>query len=410
MVFPVRSLLVAFLVVSTSLAGCLGSMDESAGGNETDIKSTVSGNDNETFVNPDGSKSAAANETNKTVVGKGGIEHVHDYWGGEQSKVIYDENVWLNDPMFCDNKDTSKLGCAIIRLPVTDPAVLVYEGTARVEIVVTSPGPGLQGLQMRYRNGANPIWGDLIDVAPGTPTFIDITPIETDMPHASSSQWSWKFVGNRNVAPSPLISLAQVPDFHLTIIVHKGAKIVDWPGHPDFYADKPYRVVMEREATTKTVGAADSIVYGDEASIIRPDLLISSGTGKISVYINITSVNSPGIQPNRYILEYTNATGDWYNDYRGPGRINRVWGNVTEPEKSYVMDIPVKYTGWDSPYAPVSGWQFRVIALYGTIEDIPAGPIKGIGFCPGCYPYDITYQIKVIAYPDPQYVGTDALE
>ncbi|HWG92170.1 MAG TPA: hypothetical protein VNZ52_15070 [Candidatus Thermoplasmatota archaeon] len=411
MVSPLRIAIVASLLVAASaLAGCIGGTEEAppvapAQANKTDDKPI--------FENPDGrGTSAAANETNKTVVGKGGIEHLHDYWEGQTEKVIVDQDIWLSDAVFCDNKDTSKYGCYILRLPVTDSPTLVYEGTGRVEVTVSALQPWVQGLEMRYKNGANPDWGGLITLEADTPAAVELSAIETDMPHATTSQWAWKFIGNKAVGPSSAsANVLQIPgdgrmeelasavgapwpaDFHVTIKVIKSAKIVDWPGHPDFYAGKPHRVVMDRAAQTSTVGITDSGLYGDDANIVRPDLLISSGTGNLSIYINITGVQSPGASPNRYILEYTNATGEWF----------RTWGEVLEPEKSYLISIPVHYTGWDSPYAPVSAWQFRVIALYGAVEGVG-------GFCPGCFPYTVDYHMTIIAYPDPQYLGGDALE
>ena len=405
-----RTSLVALVLLGASLAGCLGQT-----ATEEPVDNTLNTTDKKepSFVNPDGrGVSAAANETNKTVVGKGGIEHLHDYWGGASEIAIIDRDIWLSDSVFCDNKDTSKFGCYILRPPVTDPPTLVFEGTGQMEITITAVQPWVQAIEMRYKNGANPDWGELLTLQPDTPLVIDVSAIMTDMPHATTSQWAWKFIGNKAVGPASAAAaglqipgdgrfesfVGQLPDFHVTIKVIKSAKVVDWPGHPDFYADKDFRVVLDRAARTSTVGITDSGLYGDDANIVRPDYLVSSGTGNLSVYINITNVKSPGdVKPNRYILEYTNATGRWF----------RTWGEELEPEKSYHISIPVHYTGWDSPYAPTSAWQFRVIALYGTTS-LPTG--GAIGFCPGCFPYEVDYHMTIIAYPDPQYLGEDALE
>ncbi|HWG92169.1 MAG TPA: hypothetical protein VNZ52_15065 [Candidatus Thermoplasmatota archaeon] len=402
------SLAAVTLLLTTAFAGCIAT-DDIPGPQQVSATNTTP--KNTTFVNPTGTVSAAENETNRTVVGKGGIEHLHDYWEGQTEKVIVDQDIYLTDSVFCDNKDTSKYGCYILRLPVTDPATLVFEGTGKVEITASAFQPWVQGLEMRYKNGANPDWGELLTLEQDKPVVLELSAIETDMPHATTSQWAWKFIGNKAIGPSSGAAavlqipgdgrLSEVPDFHLQIKVIKSGKVVNWPGHPDFYADKPHRVVLDRAAKTSTVGITDSGLYGDEANIVRPELLISSGTGNLTVYVNITGVTSAGgvVKPNRYILEYTNATGRWF----------RTWGETLEPEKSYKIPIPVHYTGWDSPYAPTSAWQFRVIALYLTQEGLP-GPVTGIGLCPGCFPYEVEYQMTVIAFPDPQYLGTDALE
>ncbi|HWG90394.1 MAG TPA: hypothetical protein VNZ52_06040 [Candidatus Thermoplasmatota archaeon] len=403
--------IIALLVSSAVAAGCLGSEEPAPDGNEAVGKdsNTVGGSTNATFVNPDGrGVSAAANETNKTVVGKGGIEHLHDYWEGQTEKVIFDGDIYLEDPTFCDNKDTSKIGCYVLQLPVSDPAVLVYEGAVRLTVEATAFQPWVTGLQMKVRNGANPEWGSAVALAQDTPVEIPVSAIETDMPHASASQWAWKFIGN--IAPGPESlwfpgSLRLEPDFHVKITVFKGDKIVDWPGHPDFYADKPYRVVMDKDASTKSVGAHDALFFGDEANVVRPDALISSGTGKIVIYLNITEVTAQtgDVEPDSFFIDYTNATGRWYGDYTEFSTgLNRVYGNKTDPTH-VVITIPVKYTGWDSPYAPTSGWQFIVRSGY-------TGQGTQRGLCPGCLPYEVKYHMTIHAFLDPQYAGGDALE
>ncbi|HWG92168.1 MAG TPA: hypothetical protein VNZ52_15060, partial [Candidatus Thermoplasmatota archaeon] len=399
------ALLTATLLVGTALAGCLGGQEA-----PVDPQTVNTTKEEEpTFVNPEGrGVSAAANETNKTVVGKGGIEHLHDYWEGQTEKVIFDGPVKLRDPVFCDNKDTNKMGCFILQLPVSDPAVLVYEGAARVTVTATNFQPWLTGLEVRYKNGANTEWSSAAPLAPDAAFDIPVSAIETDMPHASASQWAWKFIGNKNLGPStsflsffdtqakygPVESLPD--DFNVKITVHKGDKIVDWPGHPDFYADKPYRVVMDKRGATHNTGIQDQWLYGDEANVIRPDLLISSGTGNLTFYLNVTSskLNGAEMAPDTFYIDYTNATGRWDGAYtEWNAFVNRLTGNKTD-SGAYHFDMPVDYGGWDSPYAPVSGWQFLVRSSYS--QDTPA---RSFGFCPGCFPYEVDFQMTVIAYP-----------
>ncbi|HWG90393.1 MAG TPA: hypothetical protein VNZ52_06035 [Candidatus Thermoplasmatota archaeon] len=388
---PALTGLVASLVLAAALAGCIGGTEEAPpAANTVDNKT-----ENKTaFVNPTGTTSAAANETNKTVVGKGGIEHLHDYWEGQTEKIIFEDDLYLSGPTFCDNKDTSKMGCVIVQLPVTDPATLVYEGASEVQVTVSAVKPWVEGLQMRYKNGANPSWSEILPLQPDVPAVLTLTAADTDMPHASASQWAWKFVSTRSLSFA-----APEPDFHLQIKAVKGGRIVDWPGHPDFYADKPYRVVMDKDATTSINGIVDGFLYGDEANIVRPDLLISSGTGSIKIYLNVSAVRAQTgeVKPDRFFLEYTNATGYWDGDYTESNIAgNRVFGEAIS-QTEYVFTIPVKYTGWDSPYAPSSGWQFLIKSDYQ-------------GFCNGCLPYEVDFHMTVIAFPDPQYLGGDALE
>ena len=397
---PQRTLaLVALLLTGSLLTGCLTKFmaAEEEPPALTNTNETAPGTS--TFENPDGSKSAAANETNKTVVGKGGIEHLHDYWSGADSITIIDQGVSLGMPYFCDNRDTSKPGCAVIRPPVTDPATLVFEGTGRMTITVSNVAPNVMGLEMSYKNGANPVWSAPVAVTPDTPIELELSAIESDMPHASASQWAWRFVGK----PAIVYGNPVGPDFHVTITIHKSGKVVHWPGHPDFYADKPYRVVMEKAGVTRNAGIHDQWVYGDEANVIRPDLLVSSGTGNLTLYLNITSAKMNGVDmvPDVFYIDYTNATGYWRGDYTewNPA-VNRLIGEKISPTE-YIMRMPVKYTGWDSPYAPVSGWQFIVR---------PGYYVPGVVWLsPQTFPYEVEFHLTIIATPDPQYTGDAGL-
>ncbi|HWG90392.1 MAG TPA: hypothetical protein VNZ52_06030, partial [Candidatus Thermoplasmatota archaeon] len=258
-------------------------------------------------------------------------------------------------------------------------------------------------LEMNYKNGANPTWSSPIPVQVDTPIVIEPSAIETDMPHAYSSQWAWRFVATNSV---PGLNPTG-PDFTVTVKVVKSGRIVDWPGHPDFYADKAYRVVMDKDGVTKNAGQHDQTLYGDEASIVRPDLLISSGTGNLTLYLNITSATTTTgeMKPDLFYIDYTNATGYWNGDYTEWNRaVNRLLGEKID-DTHYVMKMPVKHTGWDSPYAPSSGWQFLVRPGYKAEAEN-----RGVYLSPQFLPYEVKFHLTIIATPDPQYLGGDALE
>jgi hypothetical protein len=105
--------------------------------------------------------------------------------------------------------------------------------------------------------------------------------------------------------------------------------------------------------------------------------------------VNVTgfssSVQAP---PTGYYLEYHNATvigpeaNNGHHEY-----------DPDEPAdlKAYNFTLPVDAFGMDSPYQPYSRWGFRVVA---TFAEPPAG---STGLCPGCFPYEVEFDIKVVA-------------
>ncbi len=65
--------------------------------------------------------------------------------------------------------------------------------------------------------------------------------------------------------------------------------------------------------------------------------------------------------------------------------------NAKNDLATYQFAVPVDDVGMDGPYQPASRWGFRAMATFADVEGV-------VGFCPGCFPYDIEYDIEVVAY------------
>lgn len=335
-------------------------------------------------------------ETNKTVAGTGGKPHYHDYWSGRSRVPILQTDVVVDlFPVFPGGQDdTSRAFSAVVGLP---SGVLVYEGTGQVEILATDFAATLTGLKVAPKTAMDYEFGEAIPLTDGTPLVLDIEPEQADMPHATNSLWEFRFLAD---GTSPLFfdgpsrtNPSSIKAFNLSLTVVKARDVANWPGHPDFYGGKAARVVLDKAGTTKQVGLDTRFLYGEDANNIQAERLISMGTHHLYVFVNITSAASPVGAPEGYFLEYRNATGNW----------RRVFDEANETTSHQSYRVPVTSEGLDSPYAPQSRWQFRILAVFKEIPSV-AGLTPRNGLCPGCFAYDLGYNIRVLAYPtaDPE--------
>ena len=380
------SRLVFGLVVLSLLAGCIGKPTDS-GAKPLSAGNVTAPSSNATL--PDGRGQSAGNlETNKTETGAGGVDHKHDYWKGAESVVIYSRNVaFQTTPIFPGGQGSQPAAHAYIKVP---KPLLVFEGT--VEVVIEAKDPTFFGatpdaappaIKMQYRTAADDKFRDGPALGIGAPVSIKVNPKETDMPHSTSSLWGWTLTTDKP-------DLAQV---NLTITIKKGAEVVNWPGHPDFYAEKSARVVMDKDSKVHRSGIDEGLLYGSGSTWQAPEKLVSYGTGTLDVFLNITSTSSSnGATPANYFLEYHNATILDAEDQFSA----RVHDAENKNDlKSYHFVIKVDPEGMDGPYQPSSRWAFRPTASF-TYTTIPGQ--GSVGLCPGCFPYDIAYHITVIAH------------
>jgi hypothetical protein len=377
------------------LAGCFGKGNDAP---STPVNRSAAPAVNNTTALPD--RPGVCNgcqETNKTESGLGAVAHTHDYWHGREQVVVFSQNVYVSQtPVFPDGPGTQPKSVAYVKLPQPN---LVYEGTDKVTILgkplscptdtffgsaapsTCQPSPDAPSYSIQYRSAADSKWRDPLPLPAGQPVTITVTPEETDMPHSVSSLWVFR------------ITTASVTDgfqyLNLTITAYKGRDVVSWPGHPNFYADSNVRKIADnKHVKTHMTGIEGGLLYDQGGTWAAPDRLVSYGTGKLLVIINITSITSQtGQTASGYFLEAHNATvigpeitfGDRYHDV-----------NSKNDLKSYTFEVPVDAAGMDSPYQPVSRWGFRAMATFADVGGV-------VGLCPGCFDYDIEYDMTIFA-------------
>lgn len=384
------ALIVLVMMFAPVFAGCFGgeseapaAVDEPVVANETEPNATL----------PDGRGQALAfNETNATEEGVGGMEHLHDYWEGQETVVLLDERIYTSYfPLFPDGEGGEPRSVAYVKLgkvPGTEKDALVYEGANKVTVTISepqvqqgtqlpgAPHPAPPAMTLQYLTAADNAWRDAGALAWSETKEIEVAPRETDMPHSRSSLWVFRILTDK-----PIADLT----YHMLVTVHKGGSVVDWPGHPDFYATSDRRTVLETSVRTSVHGAAESIVLYDEMGTwVNPEKLISWGTKELEVTVRVTEVtNDIDAAPDSYYLEYHNAT------IIGP-EINLAEKATDDEPPSDLVEwdfvVPVDDYGMDGPYQPESRWGFRVRATYANGQ-----------LCPGCFNYDIAYDIKVVA-------------
>ncbi len=373
---------VLLLVPLLALTGCLGDDAEPA----AYAPPASTGNDTPA-VGEHTTGGLGAAETNRTAEGFGGQPHIHDYWADRTEVVLLDRVVMGDVGPFFPDRDPAdgRLFQAYFDLP---EGAFVYEGTGILRITVGPTSPADVPLDLWYQTPRSDEWSDPVSVTPGAAIEIEVTPETADSPHGMRSFWSFRFTSAAAVKALP--PTTEIPT---TVVAVKARNVEFWPGHPDFYAESPSRVVLDVDATTTSTGIAEGMFFGDRGSFVRADRLISMGTTRLEIHVNVTGYNGPpGTEPSgRYFLSYRHA-----NMTRESGNAG---ASATTTEDTYVhfSNLTVDHFRHDPPYAELSRWLFRINTFAGA----------GGGGCNGCVPYDLSYHITVIAWND-DWVDPDA--
>lgn len=389
------------LVLALLLAGCFGADEEPVTSATTTSPTTEGPRDQP----PDGREGriAAFNETNRTENGTAGLDHTHDYWAGRERVTLMEGRVGMRAATM------TRVSTARLTMPAE---ALVYEGTGQVEVTLSAPerractnvydakgwvcsdraagAPDVTGgpvnVHLLVRDAASTEWVDAGVVAWGKPIVIPITdPKQTDMPHATSTLWG--FVARAEDATLDTLT------FHAKVDAVRSTlpDIPEWPGHPDFYADSPTRVVLQTSAKTKESGPLLLVdPASSQLSLIPPEKLISYGTRTLHVFVNITEFKSdnPALHPTSWVLAWSNSS----ERLRGTSDENH-----TGAVKEHLFVLPVNDDGMDSPYASASRWRF---GLYGEFElgaKTPNGYVGVLGCTGLCSVYEVSYDITILA-------------
>jgi len=371
--------LVACLVTSGALAGCVG-------GDDAPTDDVTLGSDDDAATGaPEGRGAIIAfEETNATEEGAGGDEHNHDMWRGLDRVNFVATDGLIPIYGYVPDRYADEVYPAA--------GDLVLEATSRVEVLLSDPrvaadqvsSPNPPAVTFSYKHAAADDWIEVGPVAWGVPVTVDIThPTQTDMPHATYSLWAFRIHSQSQEAQGLL--------YNITADIIRGpADIPLWPGHPDFYAESDSRLVLDTTTTTGengVVGDAAPIAFDDQGAV-KPDRLISYGTRTLHIYLNISNfaVTNPADQPTNFFLEFSNASGRLLTS-----GIFDVEGHPIS-QTAHEWTLKVEDSGMDSPYAPESRWTFKLGAAFFTGA---AG--RGVSCFRNCATWTADYSLAIIA-------------
>ncbi|GEM_PF-1429021 len=408
-------LAVLALLLGGGLAGCIGGKLDAGKVGTQSTNSTGFVSANETSQ-PNGGEISAFKETNKTeTTGMGSMMHMHDYWGGQTRKIIWQTDAGLIPlPLLPDGKQA---GTAIADFDIPYPN-LTYEGTGHLEILakdykVLGPEPVAHPHVTFYFDyltaadepGKFRTGGQLID---GTPFILPVKPTDADMPHSEKSLWVFRlYTGEANAI-----------SFNITVTAVKGNAIANWPPHPNLYADKTERVIFDGDVKEHSSGTVQVNIDGKDVEWVNPERVISWGTDSVDVTVTNPAFSSEGsvVTPDHYILEYHNAT---YIPKLGNG--DQAGGRAEDQGndgKTWHFPAKVDAQSYDSPYGQKSRWGFRFVPRF---QGDPTNCYSNVGGSPGpdyqfvqefiigCQfvPWDLTYHMRIVAHGHSTATGVD---
>jgi len=414
-----------------SFAGCLskGATTDDVNTSSADPNGDGVLGDGESAVAPDGrGELSAFKETNRTETnGTGAMEHKHDYWHGETRRLVYDlESGLIPFPLFpCKTPGTCTAGgggetypagtaIADYDIPNDRPGYgLVYEGATALELMLNyaclpqdtgqcidhpAVTPNIDYLTAADEPGQFRNAGTL---QVGVPLVIPVKPFEADMPHQTKSLWIFRVYSSE---PTWW-------EWNITLTAIKGNEVVNWPPHPDLYAERTERTIFDGPVHLESKGTIDSNLYGSDAGWVNPERIISWGTERVEVTVTgVTFAADVPIDPQDFILEYHNAS-------KPPllGHGNQYGGRLIDEGTdgstySFVIDIVGDTDSYDTPYGEKSRWGFRLVPQFDNggqacIDDSSGVPAGGFiqQFLVGCQlvPWQMDYTMTIKAFGKP---------
>lgn len=434
-----RPVFVVAMLLAVGFAGCLKGDEPPPPVDVQNTNQTGTIKDNETAA-PDGrGKISAFNETNKTeTTGIGSMMHEHDYWKGkERLDVGYIDGGLIPFPLApckradgaCsagattpstsgDSGDTYPVGTAIADFLKAPKETLIPEGTKQLEFKLVRLSGLDQVGEPAPKPPANPLGEVYFDYLaandePGkfhkggqlkldTPFTIDLKPTDADMPHQTASLWIFRIYSNTQMVAF---------EFNITITAIRGYDVVNWPPHPNLYADRPDRIIHDGPVKLQSKGTIDSNVYGSDAGWVHPEKVISWGTDSVDIEItNVAFTSQAPIQPSGWVFEYNNASKPPLlgNGAQYSARLK----DAGSDGKTFHFSIDLttdRGDAMDTPYAQYSRWGFRLVPTFDQAANVcidgnnPVNP--GVGrfvqqFLVGCQfvPWDATYTMKIVAH------------
>lgn len=276
-------------------------------------------------------------------------EHLHDYWGGQDRKLVVAETVPVGYFALGGGD-----GDAAVVLP--DPGDVVPQGTASVEVTMTwTPDPLIgatnyvEGARLAVRTAADREPRDLGPVENGATVVVPSTNEQNDLPHQVLSAWEFHWVLEQLPVAEPFGFVAFQGELQVRVEAVRGLEIPLYPGHPDQWQGRTEIGLFAAEG----MAIMDGDTRSDDLRCYSscPGLFVP-GDGVVvpidASHIRVT-LDRDAPSPTRLGLAYHTAIS---RDWQMPAPIEE-----TPTSRVYVVDV---LDGGDGAYTKQSNWEFAL--------------------------------------------------
>lgn len=355
----------AIAILGQAIAGCLGSDGGDGGGVSPTLGATIT--DPANF---------SANDS---------LPHVHDYWNGQSSVVIFEDTITLvnDNPTGCGTTLGGVTGSdRTCQYFYPSEGRTVAPGTAWMNITTTwttsDSTAGAKPLSMRYdsalRTGPNA--SGIFYPEKGSTHRIQTNEQMNDIAHGRTSAWRF-FV--RIVGPASVGADYRV---NVKVEIFRGAGALPIaPPHPDFWGPNQTLLLSNVSGLMDTIGGRENPANpgkpmpGSIEFALPPRLVpFETESLRLTFYYNSSTPTSMHYQPQ---LLWKGA--DRYNFNYPPPKPVR--SSIQNRDGFYVWELKVEPRMWDSPYANGTSWamQFQWVgeARSGWTYNVGSGAMQG---------------------------------
>lgn len=325
-------LAVCVLALSTALAGCTGSTSQGPAVGEQNDSGVVTRPDDYSYLD------------NVTGADRW---HVHDYWEGEDRRVVLERS----DTCGCTWGGDEPIQVADVR---GDTGEVVPQGASRVEVTVSWETTGTSTYappELWVRTAADDEPQMVQTVENGETVTLETTNDMNDLPHQVLSAWVFQLRAVRDDGVLPMHWDGETT-FHVEAF--RGLDIPAFPPHPDLWDGADELVVLDQTRTTLYRGNPENgnwAVFMGEAPwphTPQQGAVVPFDAGRVAV--SITRTDSVPDNPTRGGLSTHGADT---REFVRP-----------QPESddgtTRIYDVPVTNVMGDGPYALQSLWEFAV--------------------------------------------------
>ncbi len=294
--------------------------------------------------------------------------HLHDYWAGQTTLLLLEQDVEIHtngdQNKYCTPGSYDCFGYVKFPDAAPDGSAIILPGTYDVEVTVTwtASSSSAKSIGVGFRSNNEPGYEQSpghVDInytlmyprPSGVPTHIRTAWEMGDVGHQVFSTWQI-FINVPRVGFFPAV-VTNLGTYHVKVVLHKGIVPLE-PGHRDFWGGKTTLPILDGAAIRLT--CPSTCALPDDAAKWVPPRLIPPGTSRLTITLNADQVAMP--TPTDWVLLFKAAD----TPPTAP-RDFAPFKPVADPSgtalsKSYEMRLTAIQT--DQFYSQHSNWAFAV--------------------------------------------------